>query len=75
MSSNLKKRLAALEQGSHQPQKFSGVVTYGRNETQEQAIERARRDGMTGGILVVPEVMTFEEWAEMMDREANDAGT
>ena len=43
--------------------------------TQEQAIERARRDGMTGGILVVPEVMTFEEWAEMMDREANDAGT
>ena len=75
MSDNLKKRLAALEQGSPQAQKFSGVVTYGRNETQEQAIERARRDGMTGSILIVPEVMTFEEWAEMMDREANDAGT
>ena len=75
MSDNLKKRLAALEQGSQQPQKLPGVVTYGRNETQEQAIERARRDGMTGSILLVPEVMTFEEWAEMMDREANDAGT
>lgn len=75
MSDNLKKRLLALEQGSPQTQKCTGVVTYGRNETQDQALERARAQGVTGAVLLVPEVMTYEEWAEMMDREANDAGT
>ena len=75
MSDNLKKRLLALEQGSPQAQKCSGVVTYGRNETQDQALERARAQGVTGAVLLVPEVMTYEEWAEMMDSEANNAGT
>lgn len=73
MSDNLKKRLLALEQGSPQTQKCTGVVTYGRNETQDQALERARAQGVTGAVLLVPEVMTYEEWVEMMEREVGSA--
>lgn len=73
MSDNLKKRLLALEQGSPRAQKCSGVVTFGRNETQDQAMARARAQGVTGAVLLVPEVMTYEEWAEMMEREVGSA--
>lgn len=70
MSESLKKRLLALEQGTPQAQKCSGVVTFGPNETQDQALERARREGITGGVLLVPEIMSYEEWADMMEKAA-----
>lgn len=71
MSERLKKRLLALEQGHTTERKIGGVVTYGRNETQDEALERARSEGITGAVLLVPEVMTYEEWAAMMEKEAN----
>jgi hypothetical protein len=71
MSESLKKRLLALEQGRTTDRKIGGVVTYGRNETQNEALERARSEGITGPVLLVPSVMTYEEWAAMMEKEAN----
>lgn len=75
MSNSLKKRLLALEHDSPQAQKTSGVVTFGRDETPDQALERVRRDGVTGAVLLVPEVMTEDEWVEMMKKEADSAKT
>jgi hypothetical protein len=73
MHESLKKRLLALEHENLQAQKCSGVVTYGRNETQDQAMARARAQGVTGAVLLAPEVMTYEEWTEMMKSEAGRA--
>lgn len=47
------------------------IKWYGRNETQNEALERARSEGITGPVLLVPSVMTYEEWAAMMEKEAN----
>lgn len=64
MSSNLKSRVLALE-GSHMDDGLvGGVVTYGRHETPEEAVERALKAGRRGGFLVVPETMSLEEWVE-----------
>lgn len=71
MGDNLKTRLQALERGRTAGRPTGGVVTYGPNETPDEALERARREGVTGPVLLVPEVMTYEEWAAMMDKEAN----
>lgn len=67
MGDSLKTRLQALERGRLAGRPVSGVVTYGPNETQEEALERACREGITGAILLVPEVMTYGEWAVMME--------
>ncbi len=75
MGESLKTRLLALERGRAGGRPTGGVVTFGRNETPDEALERARGEGVTGPVLLVPSVMTYEEWVEMMDREANDAGT
>jgi hypothetical protein len=73
MGESLKTRLLALERGRAGGQPTGGVVTFGRNETPDEALERARGEGVTGPVLLVPEVMTYEEWAEMMKREADRA--
>jgi hypothetical protein len=70
MGDNLKTRLQALERERTAGKQTGGVVTYGPNETQDEALERARLEGITGPVLLVPEVMTYEEWAAMMEREA-----
>ncbi len=75
MSDNLKTRLMALESRRTASRPTGGVVTFGRNETPDEALERARREGVTGPVLLVPEVMSYEEWTAMMAKEANDAGT
>lgn len=62
----LKMRLLTLERGQTGGHPTCGVVRFGRHETPDEAIERARREGMTGSILVVPEPMTEEEWEAMM---------
>jgi hypothetical protein len=61
----------ALEGDRTNGRPTGGVVTFGCNETPEEALERARREGITGPVLLVPEVMTYEEWAEMMANEAD----
>jgi len=71
MGDSLKTRLMALEHGRTAGRPTGGVVTFGRNETPDEALERARGEGVTGPVLLVPEVMTYEEWAEMMESEAN----
>lgn len=73
MGESLKTRLLALERGRTTGRPTGGVVTFGRNETPDEALERARAEGVTGAVLLVPEVMTFEEWAEMMKTESDDA--
>lgn len=73
MADNLKTRLQALERGRTAGKPSTGVVTYGPNETPDEAHERARREGITGPVLLVPEVMTYEEWAAMMEKESGDA--
>lgn len=73
MGKNLRKlemRLQALERGRTGGRPTCGVVRFGRHETPDEAIERARLEGMTGSILVVPEPMSEEEWVAMM-RNAN----
>ena len=75
MGEGLKARLKALEQGRSAQGSDVGVVTYGRDETQEQALERARRAGVTGPVLLVPEVMSYEEWTAMMEQEASRANS
>lgn len=67
MPNNLKARLQALETSQMDCGLVGGVVTYGRHETPEQAVERALKAGRRGGFLVVPEVMSEEEWVEMME--------
>lgn len=74
MPDNLKTRLMALERGRTTGRRAGGVVTFGRNETPDEALERARREGVTGPVLLVPKVMSYEEWTAMMAKEANDAG-
>ena len=69
MAENLKTRLMALERGRTTGRRTGCVVTFGRNETPDEALERARREGLTGPVLLVPEVMTDVEWTEMMKRE------
>ncbi len=71
MGDNLKTRLMALERGRTAGRPTGGVVTFGRSETRGEGLERARAEGVTGPVLLVPEVMTFEEWSEMMEKEAN----
>jgi len=66
MGNRLKTRLIALERDHTAVRLTSGVVTFGRNETPDAALERAKREGMTGAVLLVPEVMTQEEWEAMM---------
>lgn len=69
MGKNLRKlemRLQALELDRTSRRPTCGVVRYGRHETSDEAIERARLEGMTGSILVVPEIMTEEDWEAMM---------
>lgn len=69
MGNNLRKleiRLQTLERGRTGGRPTCGVVRFGRHETADDAIERARLAGMTGSILVVPETMTEEEWEAMM---------
>ncbi len=77
MVKNLRKlemRLLALERGPTVGRPTCGVVTYGRQETLDEAIERARHEGMTGSILVVPETMAQDEWEAMMkDAAVNDS--
>lgn len=46
-------------------------MTFGRNEKPDEALERACAEGVTGPVLLVPEVMSYEEWVEMMESEAN----
>jgi hypothetical protein len=65
MPSKLKARLQALEVNQMDDGLVGGVVTYGRHETPEQAVERALKAGRRGGVLVVPEVMSEEDWVEM----------
>ena len=69
MGKNLRKlemRLLALERGRTVSRPTCGVVTYGRHETPDEIIERARLGGMTGSILAVPEIMDQDEWEAMM---------
>jgi hypothetical protein len=66
MAESLKTRLLALERGHVGDRPTCGVVTFGRNETPEEAMLRAKLGGMTGPVLLVPEVMTYDEWTEMM---------
>ncbi len=69
MGNNLRKlemRLLAIERGRTGGQPTCGVVRFGRHETPDKAIERARLEGMTGSILVVPEPMSEEDWVAMM---------
>ncbi len=73
MGDGLKARLRALEQGKVAQASTGGVVTFRHDETQEQALERARRAGVTGPVLLVPEVMTYEQWTQMMEQEADRA--
>lgn len=67
MSSKLKSRLQALEASQIESGLVGGVVTYGRHETPDQAVERALKAGRRGGLLVVPEVATLEDWLEMVE--------
>lgn len=73
MSERLKSRLLTLERCHAAARPTCGVVTFGKNETPEEALERAQRNGMTGSVLLVPEVMTEEEWVQMMEQETNRA--
>lgn len=69
MGNNLRKlemRVLVIERGRTGGRSTCGVVRFGRHETPDEAIERARLEGMTGSILVVPEPMTQEEWEAMM---------
>lgn len=67
MPANLRARLQALEANSRQDVGMvGGVVTYGRHETPEEAVARAIQAGRRGNFLVVPEVMSVEEWEAMM---------
>lgn len=75
MSERLKSRLLTLERCHAAARPTCGVVTFGRNETPEEALERAQREGMTGAILLVPEVMTEEEWVQMMEQETSRASS
>lgn len=70
MNNSLKTRLAVLEKARATVKKTAGVVTYGPNETQEQALERAKKEGVTGAVLLMPTPMTYEDWVSMMEKAA-----
>ncbi len=48
MAESLKTRLLALERGRNGGQSTGGVVTFGRNETPDEALERARGYDLRG---------------------------
>ncbi len=74
MADRLIKRLLALERCQAADRPLGGVVTFGRNETPEQALERARHEGVTGTVLLVPEMMPPEEWEAMMSQVSVEKG-
>jgi|GEM_PF-3604725 len=56
----LSARLAKLEATARPAGGF--VVTYALGEAPADALSRARAAGMTGDVLLVPEVLTPEQW-------------
>lgn len=64
MARDLRTRLKALEDAQAADSKVGGVITLLRGETIEEALERAAKEGRTGSFLVVPSVLTEEEWLE-----------
>lgn len=64
MASNLIARLKALEATQVDDDKVGGVLQLLRGETVEEALARAAKEGRTGNFLVVPPVLTLDEWQE-----------
>lgn len=67
--SMLERRIALLEAQAKRASSrvFRGVVTMQPGETAEDAIARTVPPGMVrGSLLVVPQVMTDDEWAAMV---------
>ncbi len=64
MARDLKARIKALESDHVDEGKVGGVLQLLRGESIDEALARAAKEGRTGGFLVVPPVLTTEEWLE-----------